>query len=79
LRRSFWRKRRAYPRHDGAAPEDRERRALRNDLQRVTPEKYSESKARLRTLARPARERRSIQRDPQGHLKRLLEAWLDTS
>jgi hypothetical protein len=53
--------------------------ALASELQRVTPQKYAEAKTRLRALQRPARERRSIQRDPHAHLKRLLKAWLDTS
>lgn len=55
--------------------------ALRDELQRVTPEGYAQAKTRLRALQRPACERRSIQRDPQAHLDRLLQAWLqlDTS
>ena len=53
--------------------------ALGNELQRVTPQKYAEAKDRLRALQRPACERRSIQRDPQGHIERLLQDWLDTS
>jgi len=53
--------------------------ALASELQRVTPQQYAEAKDRLRALQRPARERRSIQRDPQAHLKRLTKDWLDTS
>lgn len=53
--------------------------ALAERLRAVTPEKYREGKRRLRHLQEPARERRSIQRDPEAYLERALTRWLDSS
>mgnify|MGYP001570721695 CR=1 FL=1 len=50
--------------------------ALGERLRAVTPEK---SKRRLRQLQEPARERRSIQRNPGRFLQRILAEWLDSS
>lgn len=54
-------------------------RALSDELQRVSPEKYAEAKTHLRALQQPACERRSIQRDPQRHINQLLHGWFDSS
>jgi hypothetical protein len=53
--------------------------ALAECLRAVTPEKYHDSKRRLRQLQEPARERRSIQRHPEAYLERTLTRWLDSS
>jgi len=53
--------------------------ALAERLRAVTPEKYRDGKRRLRQLQEPARERRSIQRNPGRFLERTLAEWLDTS
>ena len=45
----------------------------------VSPEKLLEARAELEKLAGPARKRRSIQRDPERHLKRVLDKWFDPS
>jgi hypothetical protein len=53
--------------------------ALAERLGAVTPEQYRDGKRRLRQLQEPARERRSIQRNPERFLERTLAEWLDTS
>lgn len=52
--------------------------ALAQRLAAVAPQSYRESKRRLRRLQHPARERRSIQRNPQRYLDRVLDEWLDS-
>jgi len=52
---------------------------LRENLRAVLPDKYRDAKQRLSSLRQPAQERRSIQRDPQRYLHRLLNDWLDSS
>jgi hypothetical protein len=53
--------------------------ALAERLRAVTPEKYRDGMRRLRQLQEPARERRSIQRDPKSYLEQALARWLDSS
>lgn len=48
-------------------------------LTAVSPETYRQTRQRLDRLREPARQRRSIQRDPQRYLDRILGQWLDTS
>jgi hypothetical protein len=42
----------------------------------VPPDKLLAARAKLEKIAGPARKRRSIQRDPDRHLQRVLEEWL---
>jgi hypothetical protein len=60
--------------HQALAPTE-----LKERLSQVPPHTYQEAKRRLRQLQRPARERRSIQRDLDAYLQRSLNAWLDSS
>ena len=52
---------------------------LQQHLLAVPPERYLKSKGRLRHLQHPARERRSIQRNPEGYLDGVLKEWFDSS
>lgn len=53
--------------------------ALAVHLAAVSPQTYEQTRRRLRSLREPARERRSIQRDPERYLDRILVNWFDTS
>lgn len=55
------------------------RTELEQHLVAVSPERYAQSKRRLRDVQGPARERRSIQRNLDGYLDGVLKAWLDPS
>ena len=53
--------------------------ALRALVTGITDPKYQQAKRRLRQLQEPARQRRSIQRDPQTYLDRTVDRWLNSS
>jgi hypothetical protein len=52
---------------------------LHESLLAVPSETYRQTRQRLYSLRQPARERRSIQRDHERYLDRVLDDWLDTS
>ena len=46
-------------------------------VHQVPPGRLLEARAELEKVAWPAKKRRSIQRDPERHLQRVLEEWFD--
>ena len=45
-------------------------------VRKVPPDRLRAAREELKQLAEPARQRRSIQRDPEAHLDQLLDEWL---
>lgn len=52
--------------------------ALKELVTAIPAPRYQEAKRRLCQLREPARQRRSIQRDPQRYLDRTVENWLNS-
>jgi hypothetical protein len=52
---------------------------LARHITAVSPKTYQQTQQRLDRLRAPARERRSIQRDPQRFLDSVVSKWINTS
>jgi len=48
-------------------------------IRQVPPDRLLAARAEVEKLAGPARKRRSIQRDPERHLRRVLDEWLGSA
>jgi hypothetical protein len=54
-----------------------QRPTVKERLREVAPEALAKARKELEELAKPARTRRSIQREPEDHLKSAMKAWHD--
>jgi hypothetical protein len=52
---------------------------LKQRVEAIPSDGYRAAKRQLHQMQQPARERRSIQRDPEAYLERVLDKWLDSS